>query len=157
MTTAKESAMASSEDYGKYLCALASRSVSHVAAKVYAASELDAEARIATLKELTLAVRWQRMATIAGWRLSDHLTHDEDDEETAVTIDLAVYSDGRPVLTVVDWLDGYATIVHHPDSLRPEIEDTGELAEEMCPGCGGMPCTEPGAEDDGDLDALSTN
>jgi hypothetical protein len=57
--------MATSEDYGKYFCALGSRSVRRVAAKVYAASELDAEVRIAMLKELTQAVQWQRMATVA--------------------------------------------------------------------------------------------
>lgn len=130
-----------SEDYGKYFCAMGSQSVRRVAAKVYAASELDAEARIAMLKELTQAVQWQQMATLARWRLSDHLTHEKGSQEGAVTIDWAVYSDGRPVFTVVDWLDGYATIVHHPDSLRPGTEDIGELTEEMCPGCGGMPCT----------------
>ena len=45
--------MASGEDYGKYFCALGSRSARRVAAKVYAAAELDAEMRIAMLKELT--------------------------------------------------------------------------------------------------------
>jgi hypothetical protein len=53
--------MASSEDCGKYFCALGSRSVRRVAAKVYAASGLDAEARIAMLKEPTQAVQWQQM------------------------------------------------------------------------------------------------
>lgn len=101
---------------------------------------------------------WQRATALTGWPLNDRITDEKDGLVCGPPkIDWAVYSDGRPVLTVVDWLDGYATIVHHPDPLRPEIEDTGELAEEMCPGCGGMPCTEPGAEDDGDLDALSTN
>jgi hypothetical protein len=154
--TTKESVMASSEDYGKYFCALGSRSVRRVAAKVYAATELDAEVRIAMMKELTQAVTWQQMATVAGWPLNDHLTDDKDDDEGAVTIDWAVYSNGRPVLTVVDWLDGYATIVHHPDSLQTQTEDAGELAEEMCPCCGGMPSAEPVVDDDGDFDAPST-
>ena len=135
--------MASGEDYGKYFCALGSRSVRRVAAKVYAAAELDAEMRIAMMKQLTQMVTWQQMAAIAGWPLDDHITDGTDGEEGAIEIDWAVYSDGRPVFTVVDWLDGYATIVFHPDLLQPETEDTGELAEEMCPCCGGMPCTEP--------------
>lgn len=141
--------MASSEGYGKYFYALGSRSVRRVAAKVYAAAELDAEARIAMMKELTQMVTWQQMAAIAGWPLDDHITDGTDGEEGAIEIDWAVYSDGRPVFTVVDWMDGYATIVHHPDLLQPETEDTGELAEEMCPCCGGISCTEPGADDEG--------
>ena len=115
----------SGEDYKKYFCALGFRSVRRVAAKVYAAADLDAELRIAMLKELE--------------------------------IDWAVYADGRAVFTVIDWMDGYATLVHHPDSLQHETEDTGELAEEMCPSCGGMPSTEPGADDDGDVGAPSRN
>ena len=101
--------MASSEDYGKYFFALGSRSVRRVTAKVYAAAELDAEVRIAMMKELTQAVTWQRMAALAGWPLNDHIADDKDGEEGAVEIDWAVYSDGRPVFTVVDWMDGYAT------------------------------------------------
>src|SRR5271167_310501 len=69
MTTAKESAMATGEDYQKYFCALGSRSVRRVAAKLYAAAELDAEVRIAMLKELTQAVTWQQMAAVSGWPL----------------------------------------------------------------------------------------
>jgi hypothetical protein len=65
-----------------------------------------------------------------------------------------VYSDGR--LTVVDWMDGYATIVLHPDGLQPE-SGANELAEEMCPCCGGMPETASGPDDDGDLDAPQPN
>src|SRR6478752_7696569 len=107
MTTAKESAMASGEDYRKYFCALGSRSVRRVAAK---AAELDAEARIAMMKELTQMVTWQQMAAIAGWPFDDHITEGTDGEEGAIEIDWAVYSDGRPVFTMVDWLDGYATI-----------------------------------------------
>jgi len=127
MTTAKESAMAIGEDYRKYFCALGSRSVRRVAAKVYAAAELDAEMRIAMMKQLTQMVTWQQMAAIAGWPLDDHTTDGTDGEEGAIEIDWAVYSDGRPVFTVVDWLDGYATIVHHPDLLQPETEDTRQL------------------------------
>jgi len=132
---------------------LGSGSVRRVAAKVYAAAELDAEMRIAMMKQLTQMVTWQQMAAIAGWPFDDHIADSMDGEEGAIEIDWAVYSDGRPVFTVVDWLDGYATIVHHPDLLQPETEDTGELAEEMCPCCGGMPCTEPGADDEGEGDA----
>jgi hypothetical protein len=47
--------MASSEDYGKYFCALGSRSIRRVAARVSSA-DLYAEVRIAMLKELTQAV-----------------------------------------------------------------------------------------------------
>lgn len=151
--------MATSEDYGKYFCALASRSVRGVAAKVYAAWELSAEVRVAMLKELTQAVTWQQMATVAGWPLNDHIINDddgEDDEDEAIEIDWAVYSNGRPVFTVVDWLDGYATIVHHPDSLPHRTEDSGELAEERCPCCGRMPSTGTEADDDGDHDAPNT-
>jgi hypothetical protein len=131
--------MASTEDYGKYFCALGSRSVRRVAAKAHAAG-LDTEVRIALTEELTQAVTWQQSAALASWPLDDHMSDEEDGEEIAVDIDLAVYSDGRPVFTVVDWFDGYATLVHHPDSLQPE-SDTGELAEEKCPCCGGMPET----------------
>ena len=145
--------MASGEDYGKYFCALGSRSVRRVVAKVYAAAELNAEMRIAMMKELTQMVTWQQMAAIAGWPFDDHITEGTDGEEGAIEIDWAVYSDGRPVFTVVDWLHGYATIVHHPDLLQPETEDTEELAKEMCPCCGGMPYTEPGADDEGEGDA----
>jgi hypothetical protein len=149
--------MSTTEDYQKYFCALGSRSVRRVAAELSAASELDAEVRVAMLKELTQAVKWQQSAALAGWPLNDRITDDKDGEEGVVEIDdLAVYSDGRPVFTVVDWMDGYATIVHHPDSLQPQTEDTGELAEEMCPCCGGMPSTGQGADDDGDLDAPKT-
>ena len=101
--------MASSEDYEKYFFALGSRSVRRVAAKVYAAAELDAEVRIAMLKELTQAVTWQQNAALVGWPLNDHIIDDQDGEESSYEIDLAVYSYGRPVFTVVDWLDGYAT------------------------------------------------
>jgi hypothetical protein len=148
--------MATTEDYQKYFCALGSRSVRRVAAKLSAAVELDAEVRVAMLKELTQAVTWQQSAAVTGWRLNDRITDDTDGEEGVVEIDLAVYSNGRPVFTVVDWMDGYATIVHRPDSLQPQTEDTGELAEEMCPCCGGMPSTGPGADDDGNLDAPKT-
>jgi hypothetical protein len=154
--TTKELMMPSGEDYVKYFLALASRSVRRVAAKVYAAAELDAEVRIAMLKELTQAVTWQQSAALAVWPLNDRITDDNDGEEGAVEINWAVYSDGRPAFTVVDWMDGYATIVHHPDSLHPQTEDTGGLAEETCPCCGGMPSTGPGADDDGDLDAPKT-
>jgi hypothetical protein len=75
--------MASSEDYGKYFCALGSRSVRRVAAKVHATSELDAEVRIAMMKELTQAVKWQRMAAVVGWPL-DHAIGDEEDGEDVV-------------------------------------------------------------------------
>ncbi len=81
---------------------------------------------------------------------------DKDADEGAVEIDLATYSNGLPVFTVGDWLDGYAALVHQPDALDVQTEDTGELAEEMCPCCGGMPATELQADDDGDLDAPST-
>jgi hypothetical protein len=154
LETTEESKMASSEDYRKYFCALGSRSVRRVAAKVYASAELDAEVRIAMLKELTEALMCQRKASIVGWR--DHINDDTDGEEGVIEIDLAVYSNGLPVFTVVDWLDGYATIVHHPHSLQPQTKDTGELAEELCPCCGGMPETASGSDDDGDLDARST-
>src|SRR6516225_5164617 len=112
--------MANSEDYGKYFCALGSRSIRRVAAKVYAASELEPQVRFAMLKELAQAVQWQQMATLAGWRLSDHLTDQKDGEEGAFTVGWMTYSDGRPTITVVAWLDGYATIVHHPDGLQLE-------------------------------------
>ena len=148
--------MASGEDYRKYFCALGSRSVRRVAAKVYAAAELDAEMRIAMMKQLTQMVTWQQMAAIAGWPFDDHIADSMDGEEGAIEIDWAVYSDGRPVFTVVDWLDGYATIVHHPNSLQPETDDTGELAEERCPCCGGMPEPASGPDDGGDLDAPGT-
>ena len=73
--------MASGEDYRKYFCALGSRSVRRVAAKVYAAAELDAEMRIAMMKELTQMVTWQQMAAIAGWPFDDHITDGTDGEE----------------------------------------------------------------------------
>jgi hypothetical protein len=146
----------SSEDYKKYFLALGSRSVRRVAAKVYAATGLDAEVRLAMLKELTRAVTWQQNAALVGWPLKDHTIDDQDGEESSYEIDLAVYSYGRPVFTVVDWLDGYATIVHHPNSLQPETDDTGELAEERCPCCGGMPEPASGPDDGGDLDAPGT-
>ena len=148
--------MATTEDYGKYFCALGSRSISRVAAKVNAASELDVEVRTAMLKELSQAVQWQQMATLACWRLSDHLTYEKDGEEGTFTVDLATYSDGQPAFTPVDWMDGYATIVHHPDGLQPE-GDTGELAEERCPCCGEMPSTGSGVGDDGDLGTPNMN
>jgi hypothetical protein len=143
--------MANSEDYGKYFCALGSRSIRRVAAKVYAASELEPQVRFAMLKELAQAVQWQQMATLAGWRLSDHLT---DQKDGAFTVGWMTYSDGRPTITVVAWLDGYATIVHHPDGLQLE-NDTGELAEERCPCCGGKPETASRPDDDGGHDAPS--
>jgi hypothetical protein len=137
--------MGTAEDYKKYFCALGSRSVRRVAAKLSADAEIDAELRIAMLKELTQAVKWQRMAALAGWPLNDHVTDDKDGEDAVVDIDLAVYSDGQPVFTIVDWLDGYATLVHHPDGLKPE-GDRGELHEELCPCCGGMPQSESDGE-----------
>jgi hypothetical protein len=144
--------MATSEDFKKYWLALASRSVRRVAAKVHAA-DLDTEVRSALMKELTQTVTWQQNAALAGWPLNDHITDDKDGEEEAFEIDLAVYSNGRPVFNVIDWGDGYASLVHHPHSLQPETEDTGELAEEMCPRCGGMPETASGPDDGGDLGA----
>jgi hypothetical protein len=142
--------VASNEDYGKYCCAMGSRSVRRVAAKVYAAAELDGEVRDAMLRELTEALTWHQMA-VPSPRPTHHLTEDEDGEVGRVVIDLAVYADGRPVFTVVDWLDGYSTIVRHPDGL-PEGA-TSELAEERCPCCGGMPRTASGPDDDGGADA----
>ena len=73
--------MATAEDYKKYFCALGSRSVRRVAAKLSADAELDAELRIAMLKELTQAVKWQQMAALAGWPLNDHVTDDNDGEQ----------------------------------------------------------------------------
>jgi hypothetical protein len=69
---------------GKYFCALGSRSVRRVAAKVYAASELDVELRIAMMKELAQAVTYQRMAAMAGWPLNEHIVDNQPTkEETA--------------------------------------------------------------------------
>ena len=100
------------------------------------------------LKELTQAVTWQQMAALAGWPLNDHITDDKDGEDGVVAIDLAVYSNGQPVFTVVDWLDGYATLVHHPDGLQSD-SDSGELQAALCPCCEGMPqAAGDGGEDD---------
>jgi hypothetical protein len=84
--------MASNEDHGKYLCALGSWSVRRVAAKVYAASELDSDERIALLKGLTRAMQ----AALVGWTLVDNdRDREKNGEDLAAEIDLAVYSDGR--------------------------------------------------------------
>ena len=144
--------MPSSEDHAKYFCALGSRSVRRVAAKVYAAADLDADTRIAMLEELAQAIEWQQRAALVGWPLKDYVDDGEDGDEGVVEINWAVYSDGRPVFTVVDWMDGYATIVHPPDSVKRDTEDNRELAVEMCPCCGGMPSTGLGADEDGALD-----
>jgi hypothetical protein len=138
--------MATAEDYKKYFSALGSRSVRRVAAKLSADADLDTEVRVAMLKELTQAVKWQQNAALAGWPLNDHATDDKDGEGGRFEIDLRVYSDGQPVFTVVDWLDGYATLVHHPDGLKPD-GDSGELHEELCPCCGGMPQSASDGED----------
>lgn len=148
--------MATSEDYRKYLLALGSRSVRRVAAKVCAASGLDADVRSALMKELTQAMTWQRIAVLTGQSQNDRATYDTDSDEYEVEIDLATYSNGQPVFTVVDWLDGYATIVHHPDSQQTQGEDEGELAAEVCPCCGGMPSAGRLADDDGNLGVPNT-
>jgi hypothetical protein len=135
----------------KYFLALASRSVRRVAAKVHAA-DLDTDVRSGLMRELTQMLTWQRDAALIGWPHNDHVTHNVG-EDSSFEIDLAVYSDGRPVFSVIDGSDGYATLVHRPDSLQDQTDDTGELAEEMCPCCGGMPETASGPGDDGGFDA----
>lgn len=59
---------------------------------------------------------------------------DDVKEWDSLAVDLSRYSDGRLIRTVVDWGEGYATVVHHPD---PEEEPTRsnqeELQDEMWP------------------------
>jgi hypothetical protein len=50
----------SSEDCAKYFCALGSRSVRRVAAKVYAAADLDAKTRTAIPEEALVALQRNR-------------------------------------------------------------------------------------------------
>jgi hypothetical protein len=45
----------------------------------------------------------------------------------------AVYSDGRPVTSTIDWGDGYATLVHCPDPKDETGGEAKELAEEVWP------------------------
>jgi hypothetical protein len=148
--------MTTTEDYQKYFCAMGSRSIRRVAAKVYAATGLDAEERGAMMMELTEALNWHRTAVVVGTAVTSELEDLDGQDDQVIEVNTAVYSDGRPVFTAVDWIDGYATIVHHPDSLQRQTEDPGELAEEICPCCGGMPSTEPGPDDDADHDAPKT-
>jgi hypothetical protein len=147
---AKVAQMTTIEDYAKYFLALGSRSIRRIAAKVDAAT-VDAAVREALMKELTQSVKWQEMAVVSSWPLNDDFSDDADSGEQTIEIDLGTYSNGKPVFTVVDWMDGYATIVHRPDGLQPE-SDTGALAKEVCPCCGGMPETASGRDDDGERD-----
>jgi hypothetical protein len=83
---------------------------------VYAASELDAELRIAMLNELTQAVQCQRMAGLVGWPLVDHDRDRENGEDVAVEIVLGVYSDGRRRASKKD-IDEWAAVIskHFPE------------------------------------------
>lgn len=70
--------MASSEDFGKYYCALGSRSIRRVAAHLVTTSEFDPDVRIAKLGELTEALMWQRAAALPVRPPEDRLTEDND-------------------------------------------------------------------------------
>ena len=116
--------MATTEDYKKYYCATGTRGVRRVAAKIQA-SDIDPELIDALMEDLVEIIQCQRTVATVGWPFPD------DAEE--VEIDFFTYSGGRPVFTTVDWGDGYATIVNHPDGLT--TSDAGELMPEQSP-CG---------------------
>jgi hypothetical protein len=120
-----------SEDYQKYFLALASQSVRRIAAWLQF-EDLHTDVHRALISELRCAMLWQQMAVVVDRPSLDNFN---------------VYSDGRHVVSVIGRTNGYATVVHDPDSMQPEPEDADELAEEICLGCGGMPTTEPGIDE----------
>src|SRR4051794_39722891 len=99
---------------------MGSRSIRRVAARVYAATGLDAEERGAMLMELTKALSWHRAAVVVCTAVTTELQDLDGQDDQVIEVNTAVYSDGRAVFTAVDWTDGYATIVHPPDSLQPQ-------------------------------------
>jgi hypothetical protein len=132
--------MATSEDYKKCFLALACQGVRRIAALLQF-EDLDTDVHRALMSELRCAMLWQQMAVVVDRPSRDNFY---------------VYSDGRHVVSVIGRTNGCATVVQDPDSMQPEPEDADELAEEICLGCGGMPPTAPGVDDELDPDAPST-
>jgi hypothetical protein len=129
-------------DYKKYICALGSRDIRRIAAKVRRANlENDAEKEIMRLLE-------QAEARLLVGIFFDGADDTIEDGTSLVDGNLGTYSDCRRVTTTIDWGHGYATVVHHPDPQEQETrQDRRELEEEVWP-CGDPepPCLEP--EDD---------
>ena len=71
-----------------------------------------------------------------------------EDGSSVAEGNMSTYSDGRPVITTIDWGHGYATLVHNPDPQEQETQqDRRELDEEVWPtGDPEPPCRAP--EDD---------
>ena len=129
-------------DYKKYICALGSRDIRRIAAKVRRANlENDAEIEIMRLLE-------QAEARLLVGIFFDGADDTIEDGTSLVDGNLGTYSDGRRVTTTIDWGHGYATVVHHPDPQEQETrQDRRELEEEVWPsGDPEPPCREP--EDD---------
>lgn len=106
-------------DHKKFDYALVTRDIRRLTALIHRA-EIDG----ATGKFIDAALE-QLEARV--WMLAFY-----DPDSEVLIQDQAVYSDGRPVTTTVDWGNGFATLVHCPDPADGTSgSKTDELSEEL--------------------------
>jgi hypothetical protein len=129
--------MSTAEDYVKYYCALGSRGIRRLSAEILTLG-IAPPVAARLLKELEESLTLQRAAALAGWPAEFEPTGCDDQGDAVMEIDFGVYADGQPVFTIVDWYEGFATVVHHPESPKLAGRDEGELKPEHWP-CGHRP------------------
>ena len=109
------------DDHKKFAHALVARDVRRLNALIHRA-DIDGH-RLATietaLQKLQLRVTWAMLVD----PISDTAIHDP-----------GFYSDGQAVTTMIDWEEGFATLVHSPNSRDVETNATAEaLSAERSP------------------------
>jgi len=67
------------------------------------------------------------------WRLLRETAFTENVLARKPTWDSGTYADGGLVTTQIDWEEGYATIVHHPEKPDSEVKGNRALAKEVFP------------------------
>lgn len=108
------------EDHKKFVYALCARDIRRLAAMVDRAS-LDVNAR----SEIDCALEQLEARLFLFWFA--------DDATGRFVGDVDRYSDGRPVMTTINWGHGFATLVHCPDPKDGTSGKTEELSEEVWP------------------------
>lgn len=127
--------MATTQDYKKFYYARGARDMRRMAAKVQSANA-DPELVAVFMRGLVELMATQRALALVAWPFPD----DADEVE----VDFSTYADGRPVFSTVDWDDGYATVVHHPDVL---VATDPKALEPECWPCGHRPARPMGRLD----------